>query len=337
MKQRLLLAIITASLTACGGGGGGGSPSVVARTNSGEAFISVEGKSVSQLNNSADSLIQSAYSGNEDSATLAESDIADISFDVIRQVIIGGDLSALNASPSVEIPDLTPAFKSIGDFASAAQEYTLLTQSIEVDESDSCDNSGTLSIKGVLSDSGIGGLVVTFDNCSLGGVLFDGISAIYFHDAFGDTASIYYDEMSITTGGQTFEMTGRILDDPFTSFGDREYISDLVLVNTATGEEQRIEGWGEPAFTDQYWGIYYHDELGYVEVNEGLSFVVSSTDVNGTLLLTNAAGHTLEIVFDATDVTFRLDNNADDIFDVQATVTKAAFFNDQANLVFTPI
>jgi hypothetical protein len=244
--------------------------------------------------------------------------------------------------------DANPASPSLATQADAG--LPVQAASISINESEPCDNNdGILSLKGKLSNQGIGSLNLVFHDCLLEGGVFNG-SAKLTISAFDLGYLTFTDAVLDFTMLSSSGVSGDILlsgtmRDQLDMAADTETLTlDLVILDNAADRAYRAEGvvvttvydnWQNPhSYNETINGRVYDSTHGYVDATTLQPLAYSSLlqpypDQGGSLSLTGASDSTIRFtVLSTTTASLAVDTDGDGVAEYANTINTSAINGD---------
>lgn len=163
-----------------------------------------------------------------------------------------------------------------------AEDANYQIQNIRVDETELCDNGGSLTTKGLLKDDQTGGLELLYANCLLDGVLLNGKAGLEITQAqimstYDQT--FYFYDLDMTENGVRYRLYGSLKFEQPGSCENERSTTNLVMTNAATGVQYMFENLVTREFAncpirhELTSGRIFHSTYGYVDVGTPVELV----------------------------------------------------------------
>lgn len=308
------------------------------------------------------------YCGNSEPAVIT----ADNALELLSDVMGSGDATPVLSTASVESAQNDAAAGSlvqgVGTFAqrlarelfssslySAApaghslQSVPALSPqvqaaSISINETDPCD-SGTVTLRGKLSNVGIGALSVTFNACLIDGDVFNGparftINAFDMNYFTVTDALIEFELLSVSGDSGEIAMSGAIHDQLNIASNTETLTLDMVVSNTTANRVFKTENlvfataYDSLMYPSSYSvsmsGRYFDSVYGYLDISTLQPLACSDLaqeypDEGGSMLLTGAGNSTiLFTVSTPTTSSLAVDADGDGVAETTTTIDTSA-------------
>jgi K319L-like, PKD domain len=239
---------------------------------------------------------------------------------------------------------------------SQAESPSVQAASISINETDACD-SGTLTLKGKLSNEGIGVLNLVFNECLLDGDIFDGggqltISAFDPGYLTFTDAVMEFERLSSSGVSGDAVLSGTMRDQLDMASGTETLTLDLVIENATSSRVFKTEGlviatvyddWMYPSsYSETISGRFYDSVYGYVDVATLQPLAYSTMlqafpDQGGSLRLTGAGDSTiLFTVLSATTASLAVDTDGDGVAEY-ANIINTDVINGDTGVPAAPV
>lgn len=200
---------LCAVLVACGGGGGGGGKKSDPRAPEVPAYTFLE------LQSTYDGYRRQRYQGEISGATLDAGNTGQFGSLVASATANEDALPRIQAAKALAAASHTSArliqAASVNTGGQSTSGSAVKISPVIVNESESCDVSGTVALSGQLADDGTGGLDVVFRNCNDDGqTTLNGNGAIYFFDPDGLRYVTFYNGVTFQTATSSHMLTGSL-------------------------------------------------------------------------------------------------------------------------------
>lgn len=346
----LLLALCT-FLQACGGGGSGGGASGGTTGGGG----------------SGGGTTPSLYGGSEAQAALSPTNAARFVGVVLDSSALGDGFTAVSLTSATGKKVKPQADGSLGNLPRLARRIheRAIASALgkdapqsggfqiaeRIDETENCGVSGTARTTGDVDANGIGSVTVSFSACrdSSGAPTINGTtrltvrSRLGFSGATATDATTNFDDLTLTTGAESFRLQGRI-DVRRTQQSEQSTInlttrdnSNNTAVDLRNFVVTRSFLVNEPGEDERYAGRVYLSDLGYVDVSTPTGFVFANAETTtpsrrGSLVLAGANSSRVEFGVVSGDASrLRLDANGDGNFEVSVALAFTALSDGTAN------
>ncbi|MGB7931203.1 MAG: hypothetical protein WCH04_03110, partial [Gammaproteobacteria bacterium] len=239
---------------------------------------------------------------------------------------------------------------------SQAESPSVQAASISINETDSCD-SGTLTLKGKLSNEGIGVLNLVFNECLLDGDIFDGggqlsINAFDIGYLTFTDAVMEFERLSSSGVSGDAVLSGTMRDQLDMASNTETLTLDLVMEDVTASRVFKTEGlvvatvydnWMYPSsYSETISGRFYDSVYGYVDVVtlQPLAFATmlqAFPDQGGSLQLTGAGDSTIRFtVLSATTASLAVDTDGDGVAEY-ANIINTDVINGDTGVPAAPV
>ncbi len=230
------------------------------------------------------------------------------------------------------------------------------TASISINETESCD-SGTLTLKGKLSNEGIGVLKLVFNECLLDGDVFNGSAQLSIH-AFDlgyltyTDAVMEFDLLSSSGVSGDVALSGTMRDQLDMASDTETLTLDLVIQDVMADRAFKTEdliiasvydNWMSPStYSETISGRFYDAVQGYVDVTtlQPLAFsgmLQTYPDEGGSLLLTGSGDSTiLFTVLSSSTASLAVDTDGDGV-EEYANIINTSVINGDTGTPAAPV